>query len=260
MESVRKRFTDRVVLVTGAARGIGLVLVEQFAREGAKVVATDVDKEELERAMGKSSAREMGVETFFQDVCDKAAWDEISKGIVERLGKLDILINNAGTSNLASIEDTTEEQWRKMMAVNLDGVLFGMQAGIEVMKSHGGVIINMASIAANVAEPRFAAYGAAKSGVAMLTKTAAVDCARKKYGIRVNSVHPGFTETKMVYDFLEALGEDGSRFARDVLKRIPMGRMAKPAEVAAPVLFLASDEASYITGTELLVDGGFTVS
>lgn len=260
MENVRKRFVDRVVLVTGAARGIGLALVEQFTREGARVVATDIDKDELDRAIGKWSARDLEVETWFQDVCDRAAWENIARGIVERHGQLDVLINNAGTSSLASIEETTEDQWRKMMAVNLDGVLYGMQAGIEVMKERGGVIINMASIAANVAEPRFAAYGAAKSGVAMLTKTAAVDCARKKYGIRVNSVHPGFTETKMVYDFLEALGEDGSRFARDVLKRIPLGRMAKAAEVAAPVLFLASDEASYITGAELLVDGGFTVS
>lgn len=260
METSRQRFTGRVVLVTGAARGIGLATVEQFAREGARVIATDLDREEMERAVGKSAAGGCDVEAKFQDVSDSAGWKEIVGGVVEKHGRLDVLVNNAGTSDLASIEDTTEEQWRRMMSVNLDSVMFGMQAGIEAMKKQGGVIVNVASIAANVAEPRFAAYGAAKSGVAMLTKTAAVDCARKKYNIRVNSVHPGFTETQMVYSFLESLGEEGSSFARDVLKRIPVGRMAKPAEVAAPILFLASDEASYITGSELLVDGGFSVS
>ena len=125
------------------------------------------------------------------------------------------------------------------------------------MKQSGGVIINVASIAANIAEPLLAAYSATKGGVKMLTKTAAVDCARKGYNIRINSIHPGYTNTKLVHDALASLGDAAAEFAEATTKAIPLGRLAEPAEIAGPIAFLASDDASYMIGSELVVDGGY---
>ena len=170
-----------------------------------------------------------------------------------------MLVNNAGTGDFASIEETTPEQWRKVMEVNLDGVFHGMQAAIAVMKDRGGSIVNVASIAANVAEPMLAAYAATKGGVSMLTKTAAIDCARRGYGIRINSIHPGYTDTRLVRDALAALGDEAEAFARAATEAIPMGRLAEPEEIARALAFLASDDASNMLGAELVVDGGYTV-
>jgi NAD(P)-dependent dehydrogenase (short-subunit alcohol dehydrogenase family) len=252
-----KRFANRIILVTGAARGIGLATVRLFAQEGGTVVATDIDKDELDRAAGEIAAAGHRVESFAHDVTDKEAWRTLIDGIVSRHGRLDVLVNNAGTGDFAGIEETTPEQWRRVMAVNLDGVFHGMQAGIAAMKEKGGAIVNVASIAANVAEPLLAAYSATKGAVRMLTKSAAVDCARRGYGIRINSIHPGYTDTKLVRDALAALGPAAAEFSEAVVKAIPLGRLAEPDEIARPILFLASDDASYMVGSELIVDGGF---
>lgn len=133
-----------------------------------------------------------------------------------------------------------------------------MQAGIAVMKKNGGVIINVASIAANVAEPLLSAYSATKGGVSMLTKTAAIDCARSGYDIRINSIHPGYTNTKLVQDALASLGPAAEEFAEAATTAIPLGRLAEPAEIAGPIAFLASDDTAYMIGSELIVDGGYT--
>jgi NAD(P)-dependent dehydrogenase (short-subunit alcohol dehydrogenase family) len=251
------RFTNKIILVTGAARGIGLATARRFASEGATVIATDIEKEILDESVGDLVDEGLRVEMFAHDVTSRDAWQEVVNGILNRHGRLDVLVNNAGTGEFANIEETTIEQWRRVMAVNLEGVFHGMQAGIAAMKETGGVIINMASIAANIGEPLLPAYGATKGGVSMLTKSAAVDCARRGYNIRINSIHPGYTDTKLVSDAIASLGPAGAEVAEGVAKAIPLGRLAEPDEIAGPILFLASDDATYMIGSELVVDGGY---
>jgi len=252
-----RRFTDKVVLVTGAARGIGHAAVEQFAFEGAIVVATDIDTNELASAVGALTDRGLRVTGKHQDVTDEAGWTATMAGIVAEHGRLDVLVNNAGAGFLLTVEETSIEQWRRLMAINLESVFLGTRAGIGAMKVKGGVIVNVASIAANVAEPLFPAYNATKGGVSMFTKAAAVDCARKGYPVRINSLHPGYCETKLVADALGGLADGGAAFASATVAAIPLGRLATPTEIARPLLFLASDDAVYMIGSELVVDGGY---
>lgn len=251
------RFTDKVILVTGAARGIGLAAVEEFALEGGIVVATDIDTGELTAATKALTDRGLRVEALQQDVSSEAGWREIIAAILARHQKLDVLVNNAGMGFLLSVEDTSLGQWQKVMAVNLESVFLGTRAGIAAMKENGGVIVNVASIAANVAEPLFPAYNATKGGVSMFTKAAAVDCARKGYPVRINSLHPGYCETKLVADAVAGLGDGAAAFVQAAIGAIPIGRLATPREIARPLLFLASDDASYMIGNELVVDGGY---
>jgi NAD(P)-dependent dehydrogenase (short-subunit alcohol dehydrogenase family) len=252
-----QRFTDKIILVTGAARGIGRAAVEEFAREGGVVIATDIDVAELEIVRTALSAEGLGVEAIRQDVTEEDAWTALIADIVVRHGRIDILVNNAGAAFLKSIEETSGEDWRRLMAVNLESVFYGTRVGIAAMKDKGGVIVNVASIAANIAEPMFPAYNATKGGVAMFTKAAAVDCARKGYPVRINSLHPGYTDTKLVSDAITALGSEAEAFAKAVVGAIPLGRLATATEIARALLFLASDDASYMIGSELVVDGGY---
>ena len=254
------RFEKKIILVTGAASGIGLASAEQFARNGATVIATDIDLEGLETmAAGLIEAR-LDLQIREQDVTDQETWNKVVQEIVDRHGRLDVLFNNAGGGHFAQIEDTTVDQWRYVNKLNLDSVFFGMQAAIRVMKTNGGVIINNSSIAGIIGEPQLAAYSATKGGVRTMTKAAAVDCARKGYPIRINSIHPGYTNTNLVATALASLGDRADEFAAAVVAAIPMGRLAEPHEIAGPVLFLASDAAAYMTGAELVVDGGFTAA
>lgn len=252
-----KRFIDKTVLITGAARGIGLAAAEEFAREGARVVITDIDEAEAQSAAGALRAQGLAIEARRQDVADEAGWSALVTEIVARNGTLDILANNAGMGFLKSIGETSLADWRRLMAVNLEGVFLGTRAGIDAMKDKGGVIVNIASIAANVAEPLFPAYNASKAGVAMLTKAAAVDCARRGWPVRINSLHPGYCETKLVTDAVGGLGDAAADFAAATTAAIPLGRMATTREIARPLLFLASDDAAYMVGSELIVDGGY---
>lgn len=252
------RFQDRIVLVTGAANGIGLAAVAEFAREGALVVASDRDEAGLAHALAPLHASGGRVEALFQDVTEEAGWDAIVTDIVRRHGHLDVLVNNAGIGIMADAEHSSLAVWRQTMAVNLEGVFLGTRAAIKAMKVRGGVIVNVASIAANVGEPLLAAYNASKGGVSQLTKAAALHCATHAYPIRVNSLHPGYTVTKLVMDAIASLADkQAAAFSSSVLAKIPMGRMADPREIARPLLFLASDDASYMTGAELVVDGGY---
>ena len=252
-----RRFEGKVVLVTGAAHGIGLATATRFAQEGGRVVASDIDYEAMEAAVSDLDATGFTVEAIKQDVTDIAVWQKTVDGIVSRHGQLDVLFNNAGGGEFAQIEETSLEQWRFVNKLNLDSVFFGIQAAIRVMKTQGGSIVNNSSIAAMIGEPQLPAYSATKGGVRAMTKAAAVDCARKGYPIRINSIHPGYTNTNLVASALASLGDKAEEFAAASVAAIPMGRLAEPSEIAGPVLFLASDDASYITGAELVVDGGY---
>ena len=165
----------------------------------------------------------------------------------------------AGIAIVGNAEDTSLDDWRRTQSINLDGVFLGTRAAIGAMKAHGGAIVNVSSIEGIIGEPIVAAYNASKGGVRIFTKSAALHCAAQGYPIRINSIHPGFVATPMVAGAVEFLGpQAGPAFQQEVLSRIPMKRLALPEEIAAGICFLASDDASYMTGSELVVDGGYT--
>jgi len=243
------RLANKIVLVTGAAGGIGRAICALFAAEGARVAASDL------AAPGDIEGAEMALAL---DVTRESDWAAALSQVAERLGPLDLLVNNAGVALTKDLEATTLDEWRQVMAVNLDGTFLGTKAAIGAMKeSGGGAIVNLSSIAGIVGAPMLAAYSAAKGGVRNFTKSAALHCAEQGYGIRVNSLHPGFTDTAMLDGIAGALGDTGA--VKDKMaRRQPLGRLAEPQEIARAALYLASDEAAYMTGAELVLDGGFT--
>lgn len=243
------RLQGKIVLVTGAAGGIGRAICGLFAAEGAKVAASDLTApDEVEGA----------TLVLALDVTRESDWALAVSQVVSRFGRLDVLINNAGIALTKDLEATTLDEWRQVMAVNLDGTFLGTKAAITMMKeSGGGAIVNLSSIAGIVGAPMLAAYSAAKGGVRNFTKSAALHCAEQGTKIRVNSLHPGFTDTAMLDGIAGALG-DTAAIKDKMARRQPLGRLAEPQEIARAALYLASDEAAYMTGAELVLDGGFT--
>jgi NAD(P)-dependent dehydrogenase (short-subunit alcohol dehydrogenase family) len=177
--------------------------------------------------------------------------------VASRFGPLDILVNNAGVALSASIEDTSLEQWRWLMGVNLDGVFLGTRYAIAAMKNRGGSIINLSSIEGLIGDPNLAAYNASKGGVRLLTKSAALHCAKAGYKIRVNSVHPGYIRTPMVEGYVAAQA-DPEAASVAIAAAHPLGHIGEPNDIAYGVLYLASDESKFVTGAELVIDGGYT--
>lgn len=256
-----KGLKGKVVIVTGAARGIGRATVTAFAEEGATVIATDILDDELAALVHELKQNGGKVEGLHQDVTDAAAWPRLLADIVADHGRVDVLVNNAGIAIIGNIEEQTLDEWRLTEKVNVESVFLGTQAAIAVMKVNGGAIINVASIAGNVGEPRLAAYNASKGAVKLLTINAALHCAQSGYPIRVNSVHPGYTDTPLVSNAISTMAKDeGEAFAAEIVAHIPMRRLAASPEIAGPILFLASDLASYMTGSALIVDGGYTAA
>ena len=250
------RLTGKIAIVTGAGGGIGGAIAERFAEEGASVVLTDID----EAAVRSTCARLVGLGhaavAIRHDVTSADEWQKVIDMARAQFGGLDILVNNAGVAMLASIEDSSFEDWRRILSINLDGVFLGTQAGVAAMKGRGGSIINVASIRALASDPMSVAYDASKAGVMGLTKSAALHCAKQGYGIRINSLHPGYVMTDLVRNAIDAL-PDGDEVMAGLVGLHPIGRLGDVRDIANAALFLASDEAAFMVGAQLVVDGGF---
>ena len=238
------RLNGKSAVVTGGARGIGRATAELFAQEGAQVRVCDV----AEPAEGFTAP---GITFSRLDVADEAGWTGMVEDVVGRWGRIDILVNAAAIAGSASdVANETREAWDRALAVNLTGVMLGMRAVLPSMRANrSGSIVNFASIWGNAAVPGLAAYHATKGAVRTLTKNAAVTYAPDN--VRVNSIHPGITATTPV------LVDQPAEITAAIVKATPLGRMAQPHEIASGVLFLASDESSFVTGSELIVDGGY---
>ena len=246
------RLEGKVALISGGARGQGACEGRLFAQEGAKVVLTDILDEEGEAVAAE--IRQQGGDAIYVrlDVTQEQQWQDVIQATVDRYGKLDILVNNAGIFPMVRVEDTSVELWEQVMDINVTGVFLGTKHAIPVMRAAGGgSIINISSVAGLVGGSRAAAYSASKGAVRILTKGTAVQYAAD--GIRANSVHPGIIVTQMTE---ELLSDESTREQR--LTGTPIGRFGTVDDVAYGVLFLASDESSYVTGSELVIDGGST--
>jgi 3(or 17)beta-hydroxysteroid dehydrogenase len=236
-----QRLKDKVALVTGAAGGLGQAICARLTDEGAHVVASDLQGTAI-----------------VLDVTREASWAEVMASITQRWGRLDILVNNAGFLKPATIEDTTLEHWRKTMAINSDGVFLGCKFAVAAMKAHGGVIINLSSTMGLRGMATHPAYSASKAAVRLLTQSVAKHCGEQGYPIRAVALLPGAVETDMLRQNIPNGVSEAEYFAQ-VRARHPIGRLGRPQDIADAVVFLASDEASFITGTDFIVDGGASI-
>ena len=246
------RVAGKVALVSGAARGIGAATAKLLAQEGAAVVLGDVlETEGRQTAAGIVAAG--GQATFMPlDVTSAANWQQVIAAAVAAYGKLDVLVNNAGISGRAAVGETDVETWERVMEINGKGVFLGAKLAIpELRKAGGGSIINISSIYGIVGSETSAAYHASKGAVRIFTKAAAIQYAAD--GIRVNSVHPGFVDSPMT-----AASHALPEVHNLRIRRTPLGRMGTPEDIAAGILYLASDESAFVTGSELVIDGGMT--
>lgn len=251
--------SGKVALITGGVSGIGLATSNLFAKAGATVIFSDIDQGKGAALEAEHSSFGYHSEFICQDVTNEAQWDEVVDSIVAKHGKLDVIVNNAGIALIGSVEDISLKDWQKTIDVNLNSVFMGTKAGIRVMKKNGGSIINVSSIEGMVGEPLIPSYNASKGGVRIFTKSAALHCADFGYPVRINSIHPGFVGTPMVAGAMATMEPSAAQaFGASVMGRIPVKRFAEPDEIAYPILFLASDASTYMTGSELVVDGGMT--
>lgn len=262
------RVEGKIAIVTGAAKGLGAASAKTLGREGARVICTDLDE-----AGGEAVAAEIqrvGGEAVFapHDVVDESQWERVTKLAEDRFGGLHIVVNNAGIAPEGGpIENKTLAQWRHTIAVDLDSVFLGCKHAIRTIKKTtakgaNGSIVNISSILGIVGSANASDYNAAKGGVRLLTKAAALECAEAGYRIRVNSIHPGYIDTPMVRGVvdrgMQGMPVSGNEMIQFLTMLHPIGRLGVAEEIANSVLFLASDESSFITGAELVVDGGYT--
>jgi NAD(P)-dependent dehydrogenase (short-subunit alcohol dehydrogenase family) len=249
------RVEGKVAIVTGAASGLGAASARRLAEEGARVMLTDRAVEAGEAVA--EAIRASGGKAMFMthDVASEGDWQAVVSGTRDAFGRVDVLVNNAGVGGGSPLMEMSLNDWRSMLSVNLDGVFLGMRCVGPSMAASGGSIINLSSILGKVAQAGAAAYSASKGGVLMLTKSAAVEWAPLR--IRVNSIHPGYIDTPMVANALHN-AENGNELRDVIISRHPLGRLGLAGEIAEGVVFLASDESSFMTGAELVIDGGYT--
>lgn len=240
-----QRFDGESVIVTGGTSGIGRAILERFLDEGAEVAVLDIQDDKREEV------EETGAEYIH---CDVSNWEEVRESVdkaAEENGGLDVMVNNAGIGSASGIREMDNEEWHQTIAVDLDGVMYGTKAAIPYLEETEGTVINIASIYGLVGDIGSTAYNAAKGGVVNFTRSVADDMAEQN--VRVNSVCPGFVDTPMTQEVLE-----DEEFREHVITQTPMRRVAEPEEISGAVAFLASEDASYITGVNLPVDGGWT--
>ena len=248
------RVAGKIALVTGAAQGLGEAISRLLAREGATVLATDINGAGVDAVAAAIRSDGGAADALAHDVTSLDDWHA---AVARALGGLHILVNNAGIGSVGGVVDESVENWRRVHAVDLDSVFYGCKAAIPLMaESGGGSIVNISSIAGIIAGHNFAAYNSAKAAVRHLSKSIALDCAKQRNGIRCNSVHPVFIDTPI----LDGMGDPGDRGAllERLGRQIPLGRVGKPDDVAYGVLYLASDESRFVTGSELRIDGGIS--
>ncbi len=249
------RLDGKHALITGAAKGIGEATARAFAREGAKVMLTDIDNDS-----GRRVAESLGDAASYQhlDVMAPDDWTAAVEAAERQFGQLQVLINNAGGGIQGGIEETDLEGFRFAHRLNVDSTFLGMKACLPLMKTSGpSSIVNVSSVAGMVGAPNMLAYCSAKGAVRLLTKSAAMDFARRRYEIRCNSVHPAFTDTPLV-DALVQTSPDRDKMKATLERNIPLRRLGRTDEIAAMIVFLASDESTFVTGAEMVVDGGLT--
>ena len=247
------RVDGKIALVTGAASGIGLQASLRLAGEGARVMMTDINVEN-----GKNEAEKLGRNAEFLklDITLEEDWISVLRETVKHFQSLDILVNSAGMVLIADVEQISLEDWRHVHAVNLDGTFLGCKHGVRVMKEFGaGSIINLSSVSGLIGGFNLAAYNSSKGAVRMLTKSVALHCARSGYGIRCNSIHPTFIETPMLDSMIQD-APDPEKARQTLIRQVPLKRIGTTDDVAKMIVYLASDESTFVTGTEMVIDGG----
>jgi 3(or 17)beta-hydroxysteroid dehydrogenase len=257
----------KVAMISGASRGIGRATAELFARSGATVVVLARRDDDGARVREEIEAAGNRAVHMQHDVTKEEDWERVCHDTIEMFGKLDILVNNAGVYLRKAMNDQTLSDWRSVQGPNVEGVFLGMKHGIRAMKSGKhrptGTIVNMSAIGGLIGTPNSTAYGASKGAVRFMTKCAALEVAQLGYDIRVNSIHPALVETEMSDQVLAGyagnLQDSAKKAAEQLIKQsYPLGRFGTAEEIARSILFLASDESSFMTGSELVVDGGYT--
>ena len=256
-----KRVQDKVALITGGGSGLGEASAVLLAREGARVVIADIDEAAARRVQRRIKSEGGQAMALQMDVCQEADWLRVMTSIKRRFQGLHITLNSAGTNRGYSDPRETElKDWKAVMAVNLDGVFLGTKHSMRLMAEStpvNGSIINISSIMGLIGHPGIAAYNASKGGVRLYTKSVALSCAEKGLKIRVNSIHPGFIDTPLLRKSMARLGDaELAQKTYDALQ--PVGHLGQPLDIAYGVLYLASDESRFMTGAELVIDGGYT--
>jgi|TARA_B100001778_G_C18443107_1_gene563277 NAD(P)-dependent dehydrogenase (short-subunit alcohol dehydrogenase family) len=248
------RLKNKVALITGGAQGLGKEMAKSMIKEGARVIISDINEDVLQK-----TAEEISCDHLVLDVTNKDQWQQVITKIKDDLGSLNILVNNAGMGGGGDVESTDIELWDLVHKVNLDSVFLGCKFAIPLMRDSGnGSIINISSMSGIVASHNTSAYNSSKAAVRHLSKSIALHCAKSTNLVRCNSLHPVFTRTAMVQSMIDAAPE--RNIEQKLIKQIPIRRLAEPIDIANAAVFLASDEASFITGTELIVDGGLSAT
>ena len=269
MELTAQRLKGRVAFVSGGLRGIGLACAVRFLAEGAEVVLSDLDAEDSDTARATMEQLGQPASYICANVAREEDWARAAALVQERHGKCHVLVNNAGTDLTGPVEEITLESWRRIMSINVDGVFLGTKHFVPMMAACGGEfrggasIINVSSIMGLVGMNEVSAYNASKGAVRLFTKGIAIEFAQKKMPIRANSLHPGFVETPLLKAGFQRWVDQGFAEKPDdlvagVVGMTPIGRLAQPEELASAAFFLASEDSSYMTGTELVIDGGYT--